>query len=48
MPTMMRKAKNGMATGGRSSARQVLQALHRAVQVVGQDEAAERRESTIA
>ena len=40
MPTMIRNAKKGMATGGRS-ARGILQAPDDAVRVVRQDEAAE-------
>ena len=38
---MTRKAKNGIATGGRSIGRPVLKAANRPVQIVREDEAAE-------
>ena len=44
MPTMMRKEKKGIATGGRWSARTILEALDLAVELMGQDQAAEERD----
>ncbi len=41
IPTMMRKPKKGMATGGRSSAGKSLRPAHRAVRVMGENEAAQ-------